>query len=149
MGGGGSEYLAPRNFERLAQAAKEAMKTAAKPQRRNVFLSFVEEDVSSVNLLRGQAKNENSDIEFNDWSLTEPFDSRDGEYIRRGIRERIRQSSLTIVYVSERTADSRWVDWEIRESLAMGKGLLAMYHGDRPPIRRPRAVRAKTINAVP
>ncbi|SRR6266851_875247 len=148
-GGGGGDYLAPRNFERLAQAAKEAMKTAAKPQRRNVFLSFVEEDIANVNLLRGQAKNENNDIEFNDWSLTKPFDSRDAEYIRRGIRERIRQSSLTIVYISERTADSRWVDWEIRESLAMGKGVIAMYQGDRPPGRLPRAVTEAKIKVVP
>jgi len=41
-----------------------------------------------VNLLRGQARNENSDLEFSDWSLSEPFDSKNAEYIKRGIRER-------------------------------------------------------------
>jgi len=46
------------------------------PTKRNVFISFVAEDLNEVNLLRGQARNENSDLEFSDWSLSEPFDSR-------------------------------------------------------------------------
>lgn len=149
MGGGGGSYLTPRDFERLAKEAKEALRTGAKPQKRNVFLSFVEEDLSNVNLLRAQAKSEKSDIEFNDRSLKKPFESKDAEYIKRGIRERIRQSSLTIVYVSDGTADSQWVDWEIRESLAMGKGVVAMYQGDGPPKRLPRAVIENKIKVVP
>ena len=32
------------------------------------FLSFVEEDLNVVNLFRGQAKNQNSDLEFADYS---------------------------------------------------------------------------------
>ena len=76
-----------------------------------------------VNLLRGQAKNENSNIEFNDYSLKAPFNSKDADYIKRGIREQIRQSSVTVVYLSDKTADSEWVDWEIQESIAMGKGV--------------------------
>jgi hypothetical protein len=148
-GGGGGGYLTPRDFERLAETAKQAIKGAVNPDRRNVFLSFVEEDLQSVNLLRGQAKNENSNIEFNDRSLKKPFDSRDAEYIRRGIRERIRQSSVTVVFVSDNTTDSRWVDWEIRESLAMGKGVVAMYSGPRPPQRLPRAITENRIRVVP
>jgi len=27
------------------------------------------------------------------------------------------------------------VDWEIRESIALGKGVIAMYKGDSPPTR--------------
>lgn len=103
-GGGGSSYLTPRNLDRLARVAKDALRAGAQPQKRNVFLSFVQEDLANVNLLRGQAKNENSDIEFNDWSLTKPFDSKDADYVKRGIRERIGQSSMTIVYVSDKTA---------------------------------------------
>jgi hypothetical protein len=148
-GGGGSSNLTPRNLDRLAKVAKDALKAGAQPQKRNVFLSFVEEDLASVNLLRGQAKNENSDIEFNDWSLTKPFDSKDADYIKRGIRERIRQSSMTIVYVSDRTAASPWVDWEIREALAMGKAVIAMYQGPRPPTHLPRAVVEHKIRLVP
>ena len=117
--------------------------------KRNVFISFSSDDLDEVNLLRGQAKNENSRIEFNDYSLKAPFNSKDGDYIKRGIREQIRQSSVTIVYVSDKTADSEWVDWEIRESLKMGKGILAMHKGDTPPKRLPRAITENNIEVVP
>jgi hypothetical protein len=42
--------------------------------------------------------------------------------------------------VSDKTADSKWVDWEIRESIAMGKGVVAMHKGDSAPARLPKAV---------
>lgn len=147
MGGGGSgRGLTPDELRRLEQKAKESL---AKGAKCNAFISFVTEDLDEVNLLRGQAKNENSDIEFNDWSLKEPFDSEKAEYIRRGIRERIRQCSVTIVYVSEKTADSKWVDWEIRESIALGKGVVAMYQGEKPPSRIPGAISENKIPLVP
>jgi hypothetical protein len=109
----------------------------------------VEEDLAEVNLLRGQAKSENASLEFNDWSLRKPFDSEDAEYIRRGIRERIRQSSVTVCYVTENTARSKWVDWEIRESIKLGKGVIAMYKGDKPPRNLPSAFRELGIRLIP
>ena len=118
-------------------------------KKRNVFISFSSDDLDEVNLLRGQAKNENSDIEFNDYSLKAPFNSENADYIKRRIRERIRQSSVTVVYVSDNTADSEWVDWEIRESLAMGKGVLAMHKGDTQPKRLPKAIIENNIEVLP
>jgi hypothetical protein len=56
------------------------------------------EDVDNVNLLRGQAKNENSPIEFVDRSVREPYDGNRAEYIKQKISERIRQSSMTVVF---------------------------------------------------
>lgn len=148
-GGGGGRGLTPDEVRALEQTARKSLKVGAETGKCNVFISFVGEDVQDVNLLRGQAKNENSDIEFNDWSLRKPFDSKDAEYIKRGLRERIRQCSVTVVYVSDHTADSKWVDWEIRESLAMGKGVVAMYKGDSPPRRLPKAVSEKKLPVVP
>jgi hypothetical protein len=51
------------------------------------FLSFVEEDLELVNLFRGQAKLESSDLDFHDYSIKEPFDSDNAQYIQRGIAE--------------------------------------------------------------
>ncbi len=142
MGGGGrgGRGLTPVELLQLDQKAKDSLRVGAGTDKCNVYISFASEDLSDVNMLRGQAKNENSDIEFNDFSLKEPFDSKDAEYIKRGIRERIRQCSVTVVYISDHTADSRWVDWEIRESAALGKGVVAMYKGDKQPARLPKAV---------
>lgn len=139
-GGGGGRGLTIDEIRRLEQKAKESLKAGSGTGKYNVFISFASEDLNDVNMLRGQAKNENSDIEFNDWSLKEPFDSKDAEYIKRGIRERMRQCSVIVVYISDNTADSKWVDWEVRESIALGKGVVAMYKGDKKPARLPKAV---------
>jgi hypothetical protein len=151
MGGGdgGGRGLTPDELRDLEQRAKSSMKDPGGTGKCNVFISFATEDLNDVTMLRGQAKNQNSDIQFNDWSLQEPFDSKEAEYIKRGIRERIRQCSVTVVYVSDATADSKWVDWEIRESIAMGKGVVAMHKGDAPPARLPQAVIDHKVPVVP
>lgn len=150
MGGsGGGRGLTPSELRDLEQRAKESMRVPGTSGKRNVFISFASEDLNDVNMLRGQAKNQNSDIEFNDWSLKEPFDSRKADYIRRGIRERIRQCSVVVVYLSDKTADSKWVDWEIREGIAMGKGVVAMYKGDMPPALLPQAMIDNKVPIVP
>jgi len=151
MGGGGSgnRGLTPDELRNLEQRAKKLMRQSGGTGKCNVFISFDSEDLNYVNMLRGQAKNQNSDIEFNDWSLKEPFDSNKADYIKRGIRERIRQCSVTLVYVSDKTAESKWVDWEIKESIAMGKGVVAMYKGDTPPARLPKAVTDNKVPVVP
>lgn len=147
--GGGGRSLRRDELRALEQAARASLREAAQPKRRNVFISFIEEDLAEVNLLRGQAKNEDSNLEFNDWSLRKPFDSEDAEYIKRGIRERIRQSSVTVVYVTENTTKSKWVDWEIRESIKLGKAVIAMYKGERPPHNLPSAITELKISLVP
>lgn len=150
MGGkySGGGRLSPENLGGLERRAKKSIEKGMSG-RVNVFISFNSEDLNEVNLLRGQAKNENSNIEFNDWSVREPFNSEKAEYLRYRIRERIRQCSVTIVYLSEKTASSKWVDWEIRESLAMGKGVVAMHKGSKPPKRLPKAIKDNNIPVVP
>jgi len=124
------------------------LKEADEPQRRSVFISFATEDLDEVNLLRGQAKNENAGFVFIDRSLQEPFASERAEYIKQGIRQRINQSSVTLVYLTSNTAKSDWVDWEIQESVRLGKGVIGVYKGEGPPPQLPRAIveiRAKLV----
>lgn len=148
MGGGGGWSISDNDLKKLEDIAKENLKQGAQPAKRNIFISFAYDDINEVNLLRGQAKNENSEIEFNDWSLQEPFESERAEYIRRGIRERIRQSSVTLVYLSDKTADSKWVNWEIKESVSLGKGVIGVYKGDSPPTILPSAIKENKVNLV-
>lgn len=147
MGGGGSWKIGQSDLGKLERVVSESMKPGGVDGRRNVFLSFEYGDVDRVNLLRGQAKNENSGLEFNDWSLREPFDSANADYIKRGIKERIRQSSVTLVFVGEDTHRSRWVDWEIRASHELGKRVVAMHTA--PNVRQPAALQELGIKSVP
>lgn len=114
---------------------------------RNVFISFTNEDKPLVELLRGQALNEDSTLTFNDWSLRAPFESKRAETIRQGIRERIRQSSVTLVYVSDHAAMSTWVNWEVEESVKLGKKVVGVYQGEHPP-QLPPAIKKHGIRVI-
>ena len=132
--------------------AQEAITSTPKEDRsgkHNVFISFCADDFHDINRLSTLLKNENSNIAFSDRSVRAPFNSKKSDHIKPDIRERIRQSSVTIVYVSDKTANSEWVDWEIRESLAQGKGVLAMHKGDTRPKRLPKAIIENNIEVLP
>ena len=94
--------------------------------KRKIFLSFVEEDIKIVNLFRGQAKNENSDLEFYDFSIKDPYNSENEEYIKQQIRRKLDMVSVTVCLFGRNTYKSPWVDWEIEASARKGKGLVGV-----------------------
>ncbi|MCK4664996.1 MAG: TIR domain-containing protein [Bacteroidales bacterium] len=147
MGGGGGHYSIGDlgDIERLA---KKEIQKASDQIKRNVFISFDSDDLDEVNLLRGQAKNDNSNLEFSDRSLKEPFNSENEDYIKRGIREKIDQASVTVIYLTDNSATSNWVNWEIEESLKKGKGVIGVYKGDKPPQKLPAAFKANNLTAI-
>lgn len=148
MGGGGGNFRSIGDIQSLVDKAKQELREGAQPGKRNVFISFAYEDVNTVNLLRGQAKNENSPIEFNDWSVSEPINSDRAPYIKQKIAERISQSSLTVVFLSDATSKSEWVKWEIEESLRKGKRVLGVYPQDSKPKKMPEAITNNKIKCV-
>jgi hypothetical protein len=139
MGGGRGGGISSDDLRRLEDRAKQRLRDAGSDVSRHVFISFAHEDLDEVNLLRGQAKNEGTDLEFSDYSVKEPFDSANADYIRRQIRERIDQTSVSIVYLTPNSAKSPWVNWEIEESLRRGKGVVGVYKGESPPRDLPPA----------
>jgi hypothetical protein len=144
MGGsGGGNRLG--DVRALEQKAKEALQGG----KRNAFISFATEDMDEVNLLRAHAKNEKSDIEFNDHSVREPYDSVQAEYIKRKISERISRSSITVVYLSKNTAQSRWVEWETKQSLELGKRVIAVHSGNSFDGKLPSWISENKIKVVP
>ncbi len=144
-GGGGGSWSTLGDIRGLEQKAKEALQGG----KRNVFISFATEDIDEVNLLRAHAKNENSDIEFNDHSVREPYDSERAGYIRQKIGERIARASVTVVYLSENTAQSRWVEWEVEKSVELGKRVVAVHSNDQPRGSMPGWVERHGVRVVP
>jgi hypothetical protein len=126
MGGSGGGWNRLGNVRALEEKAKAALQGG----KRNVFISFAAEDMNEVNLLRAQAKNDNSDIEFNDHSVRAPYNSDEAAYIKRKITERITRASTTVVYVSPSIAKSEWVKWEVQKSQELGKKVIAVHPGD-------------------
>ncbi len=152
MGGGGGSYVptpAPsRDAESLEQIAAEAIaRPTAREPRRRVFLSFRGVDLQLVNAFRGQAKQGESELDFIDFSLRIPFDSEDADLIKRGIRARIERCSVTLVLIGDTTQESEWVDWEIKESLRLGKRVVGVQI--RPGVPVPPAIVENNIRVVP
>jgi hypothetical protein len=139
MGGSYGGGISAGNLKTLEERARESLKKSDGDDSPHVFISFAYEDNNEVNLLRGQAKNDKLELQFDDYSIKEAFDSANAEYIKSQIREKIERVSVTVVYLSNHTANSRWVDWEIRESLKQGKGVIGVYSGDMPPSNLPSA----------
>ncbi len=138
MGGSGGGFKR-QDSQKLKAMAQSRLAQTNEAAKKNCFISFANEDLDKVNLLRGQAKNENSAIDFNDLSLKEPFDSERTDYIKRKLREKIVRSSVTIVFCTEDSAKSKWVNWEVETSLSLGKRVICMYQEGQKPNRLPPA----------
>ena len=141
--GGGWDTLG--DIRALEKKAREALREG----KRNVFISFASEDLREVNLLRANAKNENSDIEFSDHSVREPFDSKRASYVKKKISERISRCSYCVVHLSDHTSRSPWVKWEVEKSLSLGKTVVATHTGEKRPERLPSWIRSNDIRIVP
>ena len=147
MGGGGGYGFSPGDRKHLEEMAKKKIKEAGEVKMRNVFISFAHEDMDEVNLLRGQSKNVNSELEFSDYSVKKSFNSEDADYIKRQIREKLKNTSITMVYLSEKSMKSDWVKWEIEQSKKMGKGVVGVYKGDTPPTKIPSHIK-DNVNSI-
>lgn len=149
MGGGGGGSRSIGDIQSLVDKAKQELRDSDREGKRNVFISFPYDDIDEVNLLRAHAKNEKSPIEFNDWSVSDAIDSERAPYIKQKIAERIAQSSVTVVYLSANSAASRWVAWEIEESLNRGRHVIGVHKGDQPPTELPEAFRHGRLTITP
>jgi hypothetical protein len=102
---------------------------------KHAFLSFVQEDLETVKMFRGQARNKNSALSFDDYSVKVPYNSTDAAYIRLQISQKIRAASVTICLIGPTTSTSNWVDWEIRKSAELGNRIIGvkLYSGRACP----------------
>jgi hypothetical protein len=75
MGGGGGGGISSGTLQSLEEKAKQKLKETTEDVSPHVFISFANEDMAEVNLLRGQAKNEKNDLQFDDFSVKEAFNS--------------------------------------------------------------------------
>lgn len=148
MGGGGGGRISRIDVQRLEEVAKNKLAEAASDGAKHVFISFAHEDLGEVNLLRGQAKNDKNDLVFDDFSVKEPYNSKNSDYIKSQIREKIDRVSVTIVYLSNNSANSDWVNWEIEESFRRNKGVIGVYKGNAPKAL-PKAFINNKCKAVP
>jgi hypothetical protein len=77
------------------------------------------------------------------------YNSRNAEYIKTQIADRINRSSMTVVYLSNDTPTSRWVEWEVKKAKELGKEVVATHKGDAAHLKLPTFLNELDIKIVP
>jgi MTH538 TIR-like domain (DUF1863) len=107
---------------------------------RRIFICYEGEDRNRAKGFRLLRWNQNVDLDFFDRHLLDPVKSKDPNYIKGVIRERMHGTSCIVVIIGEHTHESEWVDWEIREAIANGKGVLGIRVKDAGDVKTPPAL---------
>ena len=95
---------------------------------RHVFFSFkYDPDVWRVNAIRNQNHIlKSSSTGYWDNSIFERSLATNEEYIRRKIREALVGTSVTIILVTSKTENSKYVRYEYEKSVEFGNGILQL-----------------------
>jgi len=96
--------------------------------KKNVFISHVHEDDELVPRLKEMMAK--AGMEVRDGSITsdKPNEAQNEEYIKREILEpRIQWASTLVVLITHDTAQSWWVNWEIKRAVELGKNVVGVY----------------------
>ena len=94
---------------------------------RRVFFSFKYEDVSRSMVVRNSWVTQGKEAAgFIDKADFEKVKKQGDTAIRKWIDAQLEGTSVTVVLVGEKTCSSRWVKYEIEQSIARGNGLLGI-----------------------
>lgn len=94
---------------------------------RRVFFSFHYEYVWKVNQIRSIPNVTGSAAAgFHDASLWEEAKAKGDRVIKNMIDEGLRNTSVTVVFVTHGTTNRKYINYEIDQSLARGNGLVAV-----------------------
>lgn len=114
----------------------------------HIFLSFEDEDIGTVEVFREHIVQEDVELAFHDYPVKEPFESVEAKGVKSRITEILEGVSITLVLIGRTTYADKWVDWEIKTSADMGKGLMGVrLHSELEHIV-PRALRDYNVEVL-
>jgi hypothetical protein len=94
---------------------------------RKVFFSFKYEDVSRAMIVRNSWVTQGKEAAgFIDKAEFEEVKKKGDQAIKNWINNQLEGTSVTVVLVGSLTCSSRWVKYEIEQSIAKGNGLLGI-----------------------
>lgn len=98
---------------------------------KNVFISHVHEDDHGLAKVKDLAGNAGLTLRDSSINSTNPNNAKHPDYIKSDIlAPQIRWASTLLVYVTPKTKDSEWVNWEIAYAEKQGKRIVGIYaHG--------------------
>jgi hypothetical protein len=98
---------------------------------KNVFISHVHEDDDGLAKVKDLASQAGLSLRDSSINKTNPNDANHPDYIKTGIlAPQIQWASTLLVYVTPKTKNSEWVNWEIEYAEKQGKRIVGIYaHG--------------------
>lgn len=94
---------------------------------RKVFFSFKYEDVSRAMIVRNSWVTQGKESAgFIDKADFEAVKKKGNQAIKNWIDNQLEGTSVTVVLVGEKTCSSKWVKYEIEQSIKRGNGLLGI-----------------------
>ena len=121
---------------------------------RRIFISHQHEDQAQAKGFALLQWNKNVDVEFVGRHLLDPVNSTNVDYITQCVKEQIAGTSVTVVAIGDRTADSSWVPNEVEWSLEKDPpnailGIRLKGHDDAPVPQALLDCGAEVINWEP
>ena len=94
---------------------------------RRVFFSFKYEDVSRAMVVRNSwVTQSKAAAGFIDAADFEEIERKGPTAIENWIDDQLEGTSVTVILVGKKTCNSRWVNYEIQQSMERGNGLLGI-----------------------
>lgn len=95
---------------------------------KNVFISHVHEDDELLPDLKQLVARAGMEVRDGSISSDKPNDAENEQYIKREIlTPRIDWASTLVVLITHDTAESWWVNWEIKRAIQLGKRVIGVF----------------------
>ena len=115
---------------------------------RKVFFSFKYEDVSRAMVVRNSWVTQGKvSAGFIDKADFEAVKKKGDQAIKNWIDKQLEGTSVTVVLVGEKTCSSKWVKYEIEQSIKRGNGLLGIDISKIPDFQKNTSERCGQIPA--
>src|SRR4051812_40197936 len=97
------------------------------PDKKNIFISHVHEDDELLPKLKNLISRSGMDVRDGSINSEKPNAAENEEYIKREIlAPRIQWASTLVVLITHDTAQSDWVNWEIKYAVEQGKNVVGV-----------------------
>lgn len=101
-------------------------------EKKNVFISHVHEDDAGLEKLKNLLEKHGMALRDGSINSDKPNNAVSHDYIKSEIlAPRINWAGTFVVYITPKTKDSEWVNWEIEYAEKQGKRIVGIWgHGD-------------------
>lgn len=96
--------------------------------KKNIFISHVHENDALLPQLKDLIGNAGMDVRDGSVNSNTPNDAQSEDYIKQSIlAPRIQWASTLVVLITHETAQSWWVNWEIKYAVEHGKNVVGVF----------------------